>query len=115
MNWVQSSTLITVSPARSLIVAFSLLADLALSRLSASFTITTNFSVCPEGLLLIIFHHLGRIFCRSFLSSALCSANFLARFYQRIVAINNKDINKLIYFENQFIMHYTSTNVELDY
>jgi hypothetical protein len=43
----------------SLIVACSLLADVGISRLSASFTITTNYSMCLEGLLLIIFQHLG--------------------------------------------------------
>jgi hypothetical protein len=58
MNWAQSFAVITVSFAVSLIVAYSLLADLGLSRLSASVTITTNISVCPERLLLIIFQHL---------------------------------------------------------
>jgi len=39
----------------------------------------------------------------------------LGEICQRIVAINNKDTNELIYFENQFIMHYASNNVELNY
>lgn len=59
MNRVQIFTVITVSFAMSLIIDCSQLADLGLSRLSASSAKTTNFSVCREGLLLIILQHLG--------------------------------------------------------
>ena len=69
-------------------VAYSLLANLGLSCFSASFTITTNFSVCAEGLLLIIFQHLV-------LSSALCSAKSLARFISELLLLT---IRKLTNF-----------------
>jgi len=39
----------------------------------------------------------------------------LGEIYHRIVAINSQDTNELTYFENQFIMRYASTIVELDY
>jgi len=55
------------------------------------------------------------IFLSKYLKFCVVFCKVLGELYQRIVAINNKDTNELIYFENQFIMHYASNNVELDY
>lgn len=65
--------------------------------------------MCLERFLRIIFQHLGCFLSESS-SSALCPAKVLDVIYQRIV-IDNKDTNELIYFENQFTMHYGSVNV----
>jgi hypothetical protein len=96
-----------------LIVACSLMADVGLSCLSASFTITTNYSVCLECWLLIIVQHLCWFLSKC--SNSMLYCKVLGQFYQQIVVINNKDTNELIYFEKQFIVHYVSTNVALDY
>jgi len=117
MNHVQSFTVITVSFAVSLIVTCSRLADLDLSRPSASFTTKTNFCV-PRRIAsyyssaswLIFFVVVVEV-----LTFCVLFCKVLGAICQRIVAINNKDTNELIYFENQFIMHYASTNVELNY